>query len=312
MMILGKYVIYENGIKRGEYNNILTTEGKNIIRNYLAGNIGAWSGSLAIGAMNSSAPAVTDLGLEFEITRVPVVLATVRNTNIILSADIDSDTAGRIFELGVYPTITNSFSAGFDDKVITNFGENWLDGTGTSLGSGNFDGTEEVPTARLGYRNLIIGNSGITAEYSIGVDLSGYSDLDSLSILYKVATTGSNKTVRLTFYDNQLPTAGTKYYDFVIPGSTSGYGKLTKELGYFTETGNFNNSVSKIKITSTAANNAIIHLDAIKLDDVDETNPNFALVSRALIGQVGGSATTDYFEKKAGTNMTIEYVVELT
>ena len=57
---------------------------------------------------------------------------------------------------------------------------------------------------------------------------------------------------------------------------------------------------------------ATIHLDAIKLNDVDETNPDFALISRALIGQVGGSASSDYFEKRAGTNMTIEYVVELS
>jgi hypothetical protein len=262
--------------------------------------------------MNSSAPSITDTGLEFEITRVPVTLSTVRGSEIILSADIGTEVAGRIFELGVYPTVTNSFSAGFDDRVIANFSETWVDNLGTELLSSNFDGTEENPVARIGYRNLIMNNSGLVTSYSVGIDLSGYSDLDSISMLYKIASTGSNKTVRLTFYDDQLPTAGTKYYDFILSGSTAGYKKETVQLGYFTETGNFNNNVSRVELSTAAGAFATAHIDSIKLDDADETNPNFALISRALIGQVGGSSSNDYFEKRSGTNMTIQYVVEIS
>lgn len=310
--MIGKYLIYQDGELEGEYYNVLTTEGKSIIRNYLAGNIGAWAGSIAIGALNNSSPSVTDTGLEFEIIREPVILSTVRNQDIILSADISPDVEGRIFELGVYPTVNNSFSAGFDDRVISNFSEDWVDNSGVSLSLSNFDGTEEVPAARAGYRNLIVGNTGISCFNNIGLDLSGYSDLDSMSVLYKVASTGADKTIRITLYDNQLPNPGTKYYDFVIPGSSAGYARATKEFGYFTETGDFNNNVSRVGISADPGVFATIHLDAIKLNDVDETNPDFALISRALIGQVGGSASSDYFEKRAGTNMTIEYVVELS
>jgi hypothetical protein len=309
--MIGKYLIYQDSKMVGEYHNVLTTEGKSLIRNYLAGNVGAWSGSIAIGAMNSAAPTISDSGLEFEIVRVPVVLSTVKGNNIILSADLDSTIAGRIFELGVYPTVTNSFSAGFDDKIIANFSEDWTDNLGVSLTSSNFNGTEELPIARVGYRNLIIGSSGIDTLYSIGLDLSGYSDLDSMSMLYKVTSTGSNRTLRLTFYDNQFPTPGTKYYDFTLNGSSAGYKTLSAQFGLFTETGDFNNNVSKVGISSSGSV-AAVELDAIKLDDSDETNPNFALVSRALIGSAGGNSSTDYFEKRAGTTMTIEYVVELT
>lgn len=308
---MGKYFVYQNNELIGEYQNVLTTEGKSLIRNYLAGNVQSWSGSIAIGAMNFNSPSSSDSGLEFEIIRVPVVLSTVKGTNIILSADISSEIAGRIFELGVYPTVTNSFSAGFDDKVIANFSEDWVDSLGVSLSSSNFNGTEESPTARVGYRSLIIGNNSIDCSSSIGIDLSGYSDLDSMSILYNVVSSGSNKTIRFTFYDNQLPTPGTRYYDFVIPGAPTGYGVITQQFAYFTETGNFNNNVVKIGISSSASSSGI-NIDSIKLDDVDETNPNFSLVSRALIGQVGGNLPTDYFEKRAGTNMTIEYVIALT
>lgn len=309
---MGKYFVYEDNKLIGEYPNVLTTEGKSLIRNYLSGNVPAWSGSIAIGAMNANSPSISDSGLEFEIIRVPVVLSTVKGNDIILSADLSSEIAGRIFELGVYPTVTNSFSAGFDDRVIANFSEDWVDSSGVSLGSANFNGTEELPTARVGYRSLIIGNTGINCSYGVGIDLSGYSDLDSMSILYNVVSSGSNKTIRFTFYDNQLPTPGTRYYDFVIPGASTGYGVITQQFAYFTETGNFNNNVSKIGISSSSGTFASVNLDSVKLDDVDETNPNFALVSRALIGQAGGNSSSDYFEKRAGTNMTIEYVVELT
>lgn len=309
---MGKYFLYQDGDLIGEYRNVLTNEGKSLIRNYLSGNVPAWAGSIAVGAMNSNSPSVSDSGLEFEIIRVPVVLSTVKGNDIILSADLSSEIAGRIFELGVYPTITNSFSAGFDDRVIANFSEDWVDSSGVSLNISNFNGTEEVPDARVGYRTLIIGNSGIQCSCEVSVDLSGYSDLDSMSILYNVASSGTDKTIRFTFYDNQLPTPGTKYYDFVIPGTSLGYDIITQQFAYFTETGNFNNNVSKIGISSAAGTFAEVNIDSIKLDDADETNPNFALVSRALIGQVGGSSSTDYFEKRAGTNMTIEYVVELT
>lgn len=308
----GKYRIFEDGVLKEEVENLITTEGKNLIRNYLAGTAGSWSGSIAIGALNSQAPSVSDSGLQFEIVRVPVTLSAVRGSDIILSADIEPETAGRIFELGVYPTVTNSFSAGFDDRTIASFAENWVDSSGVSLVSSKFDGTEDAPTARVGYRNLIVNNSAMDTNYSLGLNLSGYSDLDSLSILYKVTSTGTNKVVRITFYDDQLPTAGTRYFDFTLDGSTTGYKKTTEIFGNFTSTGGFNGNVANISITSASGSFAVVHLDAIKLDDADETNPNFALVSRALIGQVGGTASTDYFEKRAGVNMTIEYVVELS
>lgn len=310
-MIKGKYRIYEDGSLVGEYKNIITDQGFNIIRNYLAGNSEAWAGAISLGALNLSTPSSSDISMEFEISRYNIDTSGVRGNNIVLSAEIDIDFSGKIYELGIYPTLRNEISDGFDDRVIATFNENWMDQSGVSLSSSNFSGSEDSPLARSGYRSIIFNDSALTTYAETSVGISGYSDLDSISILYKTAVLGADKTIRLTFYDNQLPTAGTRYYDFQFDGTALGYKKVSQLLGYFTETGNFNGDVSKVELSSLAGDFATIHIDGIKFDDSDETNPDFALISRALIGQAGGDSSTDYFEKRAGASMSIEYEMEL-
>ena len=310
-MINGKYNVYENGHLIGSYPNVITSQGYNIIRNYLAGNTRNWAGAIALGAMNQNSPSSSDISLEYELARYPISISGVRGNNIALVAEIDSSFSGQVFELGIYPQLRNDSSGGFDDRVIVTFNENWTDSSGVSLPSSYFSGTEDTPLARSVYRSIIFNNNALIAETETSVGMSGYSDLDSVSILYKTQTTGNNQTIRLKFYDDQLPVAGTRYFDFVFDGSTTGYKKVSSQLAYFTETGNFNDVVSKVELTSFSGTQATIHIDSIKFDDSDSINPDFALVSRALIGQVNGSASTDYFEKRAGSTMIIEYEMEL-
>lgn len=311
-MVKGKYIFKIDNNIIAECSNVITENGFSIIRNYLSGSAKAWAGSIAVGALNLNAPTTTDSALEFEISRVPVLISSVDDLEVVLNATLGQNLEGRIFELGLYPAITNVQSQGFDDKVITTFSEVWTDSSGVELTSGNFSGTEESVDGRSGYRNLIIGNSGITAVLDSGIDISGYSQLDSITILYKTHSTGSNKTVRLTFIDDQLPTAGTKYFDFTLDGSATGYKTITTLFGNFTTTGDFNNNVSEITISSSAASGAVVHLDAIKFDDTDETNLDFALVSRALVGAAGGTTSNDYIIKPSGVEMDVEYRLEIS
>lgn len=310
-MIKGKYNVYEDGQLVGSYPNVITNQGYNIIRNYLAGNTRNWAGALALGAMNQNAPSSSDIGLEYELARYPISISGVRGNNISLIAEVDESFSGQVFELGIYPQLRNESSGGFDDRVIATFNENWTDSSGVSLPNSNFSGTEDNPLARSGYRSIIFGGTALVAEVETSVGISGYSDLDSLSILYKTSIVGNNQTIRLKFYDDQLPTAGTKYFDFVFDGSSLGYKKVSSQLAYFTEEDNFNDVVSKIELISFSGTQATINIDSIKFDDTDSINPDFALVSRALIGQAGGSTTTDYFEKRAGSTMIVEYEMEL-
>jgi hypothetical protein len=311
-LIKGRYTIKDSSGIVYECENVITSDGLSIIRNYLAGNTSSWAGSIAVGALNSSAPTSSDSKLEFEISRVPVLIYSVEDNEIVLNATLSSELEGRIYELGVYPAVSNASSRGFDDKVIATFSETWTDAAGVELLASNFSGTEESVDGRSGYRNLIVSPTGITAHFSTGLDTSGYTQLDSMTILYNTSSTGANRTVRVTLVDDQLPTAGTRYYDFTLIGSSTGYKTVTALLGNFVSTGNFNNNVSKIIITYSAASGCTVHLDAIKFDDTDESNLDFALVSRALVGTPGGNTTNDYIIKPSGVEMDVEYRLEIT
>lgn len=308
-MIKGKYRIYRDGELISESSNIITSEGMNIIRSYLAGFTPIWCGAISIGSMNITSPTSSDSALDFEVARIPVSLISVEGNEIIIKGSLSADFQTEIYELGVYPTITNSTSFGYDDKLLLNANENWFNiSDGSAINISNF-----VDGGRVGYRNIIFNSSAKNIYSESAINLTGYSALDSISMLYKTQSSGNNQTLRLTFYDNQLPTSGTRYYDFTLNGGSTGYKKLTTLLGNFTETGNFNGQVVRMGLSCSAVTGAAtFHFDALKINDEDETNPNFALVSRSLVGVQNGTSSTDYVVKPAGVEIDIEYRMEVS
>ena len=302
-----RYILSIDGEVISESYNAITDDGLSIIRSYLANPTFNWAGAISIGAMNKTAAANTNTSMDYEIAKVPVVLRSVQNNEIIVKGVLNSNFSGRIYELGIYSDATNISSNGFDDSLISNFDEVWLNTSNDSeLASENFSSN-----SRVGDRNLIIGASAVDIYYNAGIDLSGYSSLDSISLLFNVASTNAgSRVVRVTFIDSQLPNPGTKYADFTISTSSAGFDKVTTLLGNFTETGNFNGDVNKINVTASSGSGTI-HLDAIRVNDEDEVNPNFALVSRSLIGSQNGNTTSDYVVKPSGVEVDIEYRVEL-
>lgn len=307
--MIGRYRIFKNNELVSESHNVITDNGKNIIRQYLSGSASAWAGSIAVGALNLSSPSSSGNSLEFEITRAPVFVKYVENSEIVCTATLESDLQAQIYELGIYPTVLNESSRGFDDKVIVNAEEDWTDASGNILTSSSYSGSETSPDGRSGYRNLILSSSAETFKLESGEDITGYSSNDSVTVLYNVSTTGTNKEVTLTFYDDTLPTALSKSYTFTITSSSTGYNKITASLGLFTEEDGFSGRLSEIEV-STSASTSIVHLDAIKFDDADNSDELFALVSRALVGVQGGTAETDYVTKNSGEEVIVEYRVE--
>lgn len=306
--MIGKYKVYINNKLVSESSNIITTNGKNIIRHYLSGAAPAWAGSIAVGALNKNVPALTDTSLEFEIQRFPIFVKYVDSSEIVCTATLDADLDAKIFELGLYPTTLNSSSKGFDDKVIVNGEEDWTDNSGVILTSSSYYGTETSPQGRVGYRNLVMSTSAQTFKLTSGEDISGYSDSDSITILYDVASTGTNKSLTITFEDDTLPTPKTKYKVITLTSSSTGYNSITSTLGSFTEESGFSGRLSLIKL-STASSSSTIRLDAIKFNDADNSDELFSLISRSLIGAQNGTAATDYVQKNSGEEAIIEYRV---
>lgn len=307
-MIRGRYIIRQGDNILSESTNAITSEGINIIRSYLANPKFNWAGGVSVGSLNSTAAASSNTSMDYEIARIPVILRSIEGSEIVIKAVLDSEFSGKIYELGVYPSVENVTSLGFDDKILVNFDELWYD-TSTLL---EIDSSNFSSTSRVGQRSLIVTDSAIDTSTDLGVDVSGYSNLDSISILYNVTSTGTDRTLRVTMIDDQLPSPGTKYFDFVIDGSSTGYSKISEDLGNFTETNNFNGDLVSIQISSSEDTGAAtINLDSIRINDADETDPNFALVSRSLIGNQNGDTASDYVIKPAGVEVDIEYRLEI-
>jgi hypothetical protein len=304
----GRYILSIDNQIISESYNAITDEGLNLIRSYLANPTSNWAGAISVGAMNSTQSASTNTSMDFELARVPVLLRSVENNEIVIKGVLDSDFSGKIFELGLYPEVFNIVSSGFDDKLILNFDELWLNTSDNlQINSSNFS-----LDSRAGENNLKIGTAALDIYTNIGLNISGYTNFDVTSLMYNVTATGTNRSFRVTFIDNQLPTPGTKYADFMLNCASVGYKKINKLIGDFVETGNFNSEIIKINITASSyANTARVELDAFRINDADETNPDFALVSRSLIGTQNGSSASDYVYKPGGVEVDIEYRVQL-
>ena len=308
-MISGRYILKINDQIISESKNAITDEGMYLIRSYLANPTSNWAGAISIGAMNSTAASSTNSSMDFELARIPVLLRSVENNEIVVKGVLNSDFSGRIFELGIYPEVFNTLSDGFDDRLVLNFDELWLNSSDNlEVNSNNFSGN-----SRAGQNNFKLGASSIDTYTNIGLNVSGYTSLDVVSLMYNVTATGTNRSFRITFIDSQLPTPGTRYSDFILDCSSAGYKKINKLFGDFTDTGNFNSDVVRIKITADSyAGTSLVELDALRINDADETNPDFALVSRSLIGSQNGSTSSDYVNKPAGVEVDIEYRVQLS
>jgi hypothetical protein len=307
-LIRGRYLIKQKDSILSESYNAITDEGLYLIRSYLANPTSNWAGAISVGAMNSTAAASTNSSLDFELARIPVILRSVENNEIVIKGVLDSDFSGKIFEIGLYPEVFNILSDGFDDKLVLNFDELWLK-TSDNL---QIDSANLSVDSRAGENNLKIGTSALDIYTNIGLNISGYTNFDVTSLMYNVTASGTNRTFRVTFIDNQLPTPGTKYADFTLDCSSTGYKKIDKLIGDYTETGNFNSEVIKINITAASySNSARVELDAFRINDADETNPDFSLVSRSLIGSQNGSSSSDYVYKPGGVEVDIEYRVQI-
>lgn len=304
----GRYLIFEDGQLVHESNNAITSDGMHIIRTYLAGGIPEWGGAIAIGAANISAPSTSSSSLDFEFSRSPVTLKSVDSSEIILKSTISQSVSGKIFEIGVYPSVTNLASAGFDDRLVLNFDETWYDSVDVDTEITNYSSS-----SRIGSRSIILDSAAFYGKAFSSFDLSGYSAIDTLSLLYNVVSVGDDIVLTMTFEDDQLPTAGSREYSLTLDCSTTGYKIYTVAVGSGTDSGNFNEVVSSpVLEVSSSATTAEVNLDAVKINDADENNPLFALVSRSLIGSQGGNTVDDYYTKNAGVEIDIEYRLDIS
>jgi len=295
---------------------LITKFGKRFISSYLAGTTVSPTKDLAFGIDSTAVQSNgNDTRLGFEFYRLPVSFGSIdiqtdvsgnSTYSIVYQATIPQDVSGIIKEIGLYPGLKSSIN-NYDSKFIADFENNlmWFrsDGANPELVAT----TTSNISPRVGSYFSKVGVSPsqsmeFVCSYS-GLDLSGYTASDSLSLAYNQENTNLDSIV-FKFYSSD-----SSYYSATFAGATSvtDTNKIAKVLFSSLVANNaYADLTSIIKIgvviTAKSSGQAVVYLDALRIDDEDTFDANFGLISRSVVSPI---------EKIAGKPVDIEYRINL-
>ena len=296
---------------------MITKFGKRFISSYLAGMNNFATKDLAFGIDSTAVQSNgNDTRLGFEFYRIPVSLGSIdiqtdisgnSTYAVVYQATIPQDVAGIIKEIGLYPGIKSSAN-NYDSKFIADFENNLMWFKSDSSNPELVLSTTSSIKPRVGANfSKISVNASQSAEFTCsysGLDLSGYTASDSLSLAYNQENTNLESIV-FKFYSSD-----SSYYSATFTGASSVTepNKISKVL-FSTLTANnvYADLSSIIKIgvivTAKSSGQAVVYLDALRIDDEDTFNANFGLISRSVLSSP--------VEKIAGKPVDIEYRINL-
>jgi hypothetical protein len=295
---------------------LITKFGKRFISSYLAGTTVSPTKDLAFGIDSTAVQSNgNDTRLGFEFYRIPVSFGSIdiqtdvsgnSTYSIVYQATIPQDVSGIIKEIGLYPGLKSSIN-NYDSKFIADFENNlmWFksDGANPELVAT----TTSNISPRVGSYFSKVGVSAsqsmeFVCSYS-GLDLSGYTASDSLSFAYNQENTNIDSIV-FRFYSSD-----SSYYSATFAGAASvtDTNKIAKVLFSSLVANNaYADLTSIIKIgvviTAKSSGQAVVYLDALRIDDEDTFDANFGLISRSVVSPI---------EKIAGKPVDIEYRINL-
>lgn len=261
---------------------MLTTEGKNHIKRYLAGYVPAIAQSVSFG-IGQRAEALTDIALHLETAKSPINLTTYDfvNNDLVYKAPIPDEYVGKIYEVGVYSLASDPAAGDFSSRLLTTFdsgSEDWVHPTTGATATFTSSAT------RVGNDSLAFAPTASTtmtwALQNIALDLGGYSAADSFSFALNVANTNTS-AVRVRFL-----TDGANYYDFNLGTQTAGYKivEVTKSNATVTGTPNWTVITEiQVSVTSNASGASSVEFEAIRIEDKDAASLDYILVARKVL-----------------------------
>lgn len=295
---------------------MITKFGKRFISSYLAGTAVSPTKDLAFGIDSTAVQSNgNDTRLGFEFYRIPVSFGSIdiqtdvsgnSTYSIVYQATIPQDVSGIIKEIGLYPGLKSSIN-NYDSKFIADFENNlmWFksDGANPELAATTTSGI--IPRVGSYFSKVGVSPSQsmeFVCSYS-GLDLSGYTASDSLSLAYNQENTNLDSIV-FRFYSSD-----SSYYSATFAGAASvtDTNKIAKVLFSSLVANNaYADLTSIIKIgvviTAKSSGQAVVYLDALRIDDEDTFDANFGLISRSVVSPI---------EKIAGKPVDIEYRINL-
>lgn len=293
-MIKGTYRFFQNGELVGEHENLLTTAGKQTIVRYFSGIEKFICQSIAVG-LSGTAANVSDIALGYELDRADIISvgADITNFRSVFKATLTPELVGSIYEVGAFTVSVNTEDSGFGSKSLFSMSayESWVGGSFVTTN------TREARSLRLNP----IASATASADFASTVDLSGYSGVDQFLIAFYVADANcASVTIK-------LGSDASNYASFVVAAPAAGYqvARMNKSAGTLTGVPIWS-SISYIHIDAVAkaGGATIVDIDGMRVENMDSTNQNYALVSHSILAAP--------VLKKAGIPMDIEYSLTVT
>lgn len=309
----GFYRFSEDGKVIAESENIITDAGKDIIAKYLAGIVGSYAGSIAVGS-GPTAAAVTDDALEFEFARTPITVRNVTGPSsgiyqVSFKGTLSTQVEGVIKESAIISQTFNKYAGSFGDRLITDFSASRGWEASNSIGVTTSYELQEADTVRVGPEGIKITATSTSSSHTISNiniygDFSGYSGSDTVALAYSRYLVDPSTQIVIVFYtDDDNFFTGT----LNIPQYSSAvwdYNIVSISKGSFLPAGTpaWDNIAScSISVYPGDIGTNLI-LDAVSILDTDYINPDYVMTSRTV-------ATTPII-KQAGKTMDVEYFLE--
>lgn len=288
-----QYNIYADGLLVCSAKNLITTQGKNRIRQILAGKTTGFASSILVG-VGATAPTADDTTLDFTVEGATILNTMVDDvTNkIFFKTSLPVDKQYKIYELGCYAADGTTAKQYQQNSLLLSFGEltTWTDSSGThTLNSTN----TRIGVSSIRYSLLAAGVGRGSTPFQIGLDqLPTYTQ-------FKLAYFANNiADIKVRF-----KTTDTDYYEgSIVPATNNAYNISSVNKSAFTITGSPSwATITNIEMQATATGSAgTIDLDSLRYDVT--TTADSLLLSRAL--------PASPVLKPAGSTMDIEYLLE--
>jgi hypothetical protein len=301
----GTYIFKQNGIEIGKSTNLITTNGRKMILEYLSGARTNWAADMSIGALPTT-PTISDTQLNFETARYPVTLKSFISANssdpdlIVVRSVLPSELYANIYEVGLYAVNNSSFSNSTRNNVILSDFSNlnyWSTSSGTT--TTNPFVPQGLVSPRIGPTSINISQSTTYLNSSLNIGFLHYSNIDSLQLLVSNTTAG---TITVTLTD----ISGKQQSMLFTATNNTGYSILsnlfdqTTSGSNYTAISNFNTIVG---ISISTDSNASLILDAIKAASANELAIEECIVSKSVLSTP--------IPKNPNIPLDIEYYVEL-
>jgi len=264
---------------------VITTEGKNHIRRYLAQYVPAIAQSVVYG-IGATAEAGTDASLNFEVVRSPVNLITYdfANNKLIYKASIPDDYIGKIYEVGLYSLDQDPASGSYGSRLITTFDsgtETWVD-PADGVTAPVFSATANRVGADAMLHDPAASATLTDTLRGLALDFSGNSAADTFKFAFNVANANTNS---VTY---RFMTDASNYYSFAITTTAQSAGykivELTKGSATVTGTPDWSNITEVQVLTNSKSSGASsVEHDAIRIEDKDSASLDYILVARKVL-----------------------------